>query len=90
MEIADSVRPSRVTLDLRFERPFTAHNVVHFTLEPAGRSTNVTWAMQGRVQFLHKIMHVLCNMDRMVGRDFEAGLASMKAIAEPQSVWQPA
>jgi hypothetical protein len=90
MEISNSVRPSRVTLDLRFERPFTAHNVVDFTLQPAGRSTTVTWAMQGRVKFLHKIMHVLCNMDRMCGRDFEAGLASLKTIAERQSARQPA
>jgi uncharacterized protein YndB with AHSA1/START domain len=88
MEIADSVPPSRVTLDLHFDRPFISNNVVNFTLEPKGRSTDVTWAMQGPVPFVAKIMHVLCNMDRMVGRDFEAGLASMKAVAEQQPARQ--
>ena len=44
--------------------------------------TNVTWAMQGPVPYLAKIMHVFINMDNMVGKDFEAGLANLKAAAE--------
>jgi hypothetical protein len=62
--------------------PFKAHNVVEFTLEPKGEFTTVTWAMNGRVPFFAKVLHVFFDMDRMVGQDFEAGLASLKAFAE--------
>jgi hypothetical protein len=47
-----------------------------------GDSTNVTWAMQGPTPYFAKIIHVFFDMDRMVGKDFETGLANMKAIAE--------
>ena len=53
----------------------TAHNLVEFTLAPQGDATNVTWAMRGQVPYLAKIVHVFINVDRMVGQDFEAGLA---------------
>ncbi len=82
IEIAEATPPSKVTLTLDFEKPFAAHNIVDFTLEPKGESTNVTWAMRGPVPYIAKIMHVIFNMDRMVGNDFEAGLANLKAIAE--------
>ena len=82
MEIAESVPPSKVTLKLDFVSPFEAHNVVVFTLEPKGDTTNVTWAMEGPVPYFAKIIHVFIDMDSMVGKDFEAGLASLKAIAE--------
>jgi uncharacterized protein YndB with AHSA1/START domain len=82
MEIADASAPSKVTLKLDFEKPFEAHNIVNFTLEPRGEATNVTWAMHGPVLFLAKIVHMFIDMDRMVGRDFEAGLVTLKALAE--------
>jgi hypothetical protein len=82
IEIADAAPPNRLTLNLDFERPFAAHNIVDFTLEPKGEATEVTWAMRGRVPYLAKIAHVIFNMDRMVGNDFEAGLSNLKAIAE--------
>jgi hypothetical protein len=82
MEIAEAAPPSKVTLKLDFEKPFAAHNIVHFTLEPKGEATSVTWAMHGPVPYLAKIVHVIFNMDRMVGQDFEAGLANLKALAE--------
>jgi hypothetical protein len=63
-------------------KPFPTHNIVNFTLEPKGQSTNVTWAMQGPVPFMAKIVHVIVNVDRVVGGDFEAGLANLKALAE--------
>lgn len=52
------------------------------TLAPEGHATRVNWKMQGPVPYLFKIMHMLCDMDKMRGRDFEAGLAAMKAAAE--------
>ncbi len=82
MEIAESVPPSKVALNLDFVKPFKAHNLVEFTLEPKGDTTNVTWAMQGDTPYFAKIIHVFLNMDKMVGKDFETGLANLKASAE--------
>jgi hypothetical protein len=82
MEIAEAAAPSRVTLKLDFVKPFEAHNTVDFTLEPKGDATEVTWAMQGPMPFVSKLITIFVDMDRMVGGDFEAGLASLKALAE--------
>lgn len=82
LEIADTSPPSRVTMKLDFVRPFECHNILDFTLEPKGDVTAVTWAMHGPMPFISKVMSVVCNMDKMVGNDFDAGLASLKAIAE--------
>jgi len=84
MEIAESVAPSKVAIKLDFVKPFEAHNIVEFTLEPKGDSTNVTWAMQGPMPYISKLITVFVNMDSMVGKDFEAGLANLKAITENQ------
>lgn len=86
IEITDASAPSRVTLRLNMLKPLAAHNTVVFTLEPNGPATNattiVTWAMNGEQSYIGKVMHVLFNMDRMVGSQFEKGLAKLKAIAE--------
>ena len=83
MEILDAPAPKRVTIKLDFSRPFEAHNTADFTFEPAnGGGTQVSWAMTGPTPFFGKILHVFIDMDKMVGRDFEAGLANLKAIAE--------
>jgi hypothetical protein len=82
LAIADSSPPSKVTLDLDMLTPMRAHNIVEFTLEPKGDSTTVTWAMNGHVPYIAKIVHVFLNVDRMVGQDFETGLGNLKAIAE--------
>ena len=58
------------------------HNIVEFKLEPKGGSTNVTWEMQGPAPFVSKVMQVFVSMDNMVGKDFETGLANLKALAE--------
>ena len=63
-------------------KPFEAHNVVEFTLEPQGDATRVTWAMNGRTPYIAKIVHVFMDVDRMVGNDFETGLANLKTLAE--------
>ena len=82
MEITGSSPSSKVTIKLDMLKPIEGHNVVEFTLEPRGGSTKVTWAMQGPMPFISKVMSVLINMDNMVGTDFEAGLANLKAVAE--------
>lgn len=80
--ITDATPFSRVAIDLDMLKPFPAHNLVEFTLAPRGDTTDVTWAMRGDVPFLAKIVHVFFNVDKMVGRDFAAGLAALKALAE--------
>ena len=63
-------------------KPFEGHNVAEFTLEPKGDVTNVTWAMDGPARYITKIMQVFVNLDNMIGKDFEIGLANLKALAE--------
>lgn len=82
LAVADTAPPSKVTLELDMFKPFEAHNMVEFTLEPQGDQTKVTWAMRGKTPYLAKVVHVFLNMDSMVGDDFAAGLANLKAIAE--------
>lgn len=82
MEIAESVPPSRIAIKLDFEKPMEAHNFVEFNLEPRGSGTHVSWSMEGRSSYPAKIIQVFIDMDKMVGRDFEAGLASLKEVAE--------
>ncbi len=82
MEIAESTPPSKVTIKLDFVKPFEAHNIVDFTLAPKGDATNVTWDMRGPAPFISKLIQVFFNMDTMIGKDFETGLANLKAIAE--------
>ena len=82
MEIAETSPASKITLNLDFVKPFEVHNIIDFTLEPTGDSTNVTWAMHGHSPYLAKVMHVFFDMDSMVGKDFETGLANLKALVE--------
>ncbi|MEJ8821956.1 SRPBCC family protein [Variovorax humicola] len=81
MEIAEST-PKRVAIQLDFSKPFTAHNIAAFTLQPQGSGTQVTWSMEGPAPLVSKVMQVFFSMDTMIGKDFETGLASLKAAAE--------
>jgi len=83
MTIIDSKPNEFVKIKLEFIKPFTATNETLFTFTPRGTGTHVTWRMTGRnAGFFHRAICTLMNMDKMVGRDFEKGLASMKQIAE--------
>jgi len=82
MEITDSIPAQRVTMKLDFSKPMEAHNTVNFTLEPQGANTRVTWAMTGPANYAHNLMTTFFSMDKMVGGQFEAGLGSLKALAE--------
>jgi uncharacterized protein YndB with AHSA1/START domain len=82
MEIAESVPPSKVAIKLDFVKPFETHNIVEFTLEPKADSTNVTWTMHGPMPYISKLITVFVNMDSMIGKDFETGLANLKGITE--------
>jgi hypothetical protein len=82
IEILDTTAPSRVAMRLTMIKPLAAENDIAFILDPQGSTTRVTWAMDGQVPFIGKVLHMFIDMDRMVGREFEAGLADLKAQAE--------
>lgn len=82
MEVTEAAAPSRVAARLEFKRPFATTNRVEFTLQPQGALTQVTWAMSGPMPYVSKLMTTFVSMDKMVGSDFEAGLANLKTAAE--------
>src|SRR5262245_64343135 len=81
MEITDSAPPSKVVIKLDFIKPFEAHNTAEFALAPRGDATTVSWALYGPRPFIGKVMGLFMNMDKMIGNDFEVGLAKLKALA---------
>lgn len=81
MEILETA-PAKIVIKLDFIRPFEGHNQAIFTLVPQGENTEVTWAMVGPAPLISKVMQVFVSMDAMVGKDFAAGLQSIKGIAE--------
>jgi hypothetical protein len=82
MTITES-RPSElIRIRLDFLRPFEATSTAEFTFRPVGDQTAVTWSMIGTNNFVAKAVHLFMNMDRMIGGQFEIGLARLKANAE--------
>jgi hypothetical protein len=81
MEIVESVPGDHVKLRLEFVRPFAGVNDTLFTFKPAGDKTNVTWTMSGKNGFMGKAFSLVMNCDKMVGPQFEQGLASMEQAA---------
>jgi hypothetical protein len=82
MEILEAAVPSKITIKLDFFKPFEGHNTAEFTMLPQGDVTNLTWTMSGPAVFMSKLMQVFMNLDHMIGRDFEVGLANLKKLAE--------
>jgi carbon monoxide dehydrogenase subunit G len=82
MEITEADVPKRVAMSLQFDKPMKADNRVVFALQPHGSGTEVTWEMTGTYGLLHKTMGVIFNFDKMVGGEFEKGLADLKSQAE--------
>jgi hypothetical protein len=82
MTIERSVTPSVVALKLEFFKPWKATNQTTFSFDAAGAGTKVTWAMEGENGFGGKAFSLLMNMDKVVGRDFERGLAALKDVTE--------
>ncbi len=82
IEIVESSPTSKVTMKLNMIKPFEAHNIVEFTLQPVGDTTNVTWAIHGPLPYIAKVIHIFFNMDSMVGKDFEMGLTNLKTVSE--------
>ncbi|WP_035608954.1 SRPBCC family protein [Haloferula sp. BvORR071] len=82
MTIVDSRAPELVKIKLEFLKPMAATNDTEFSFRPEGNRTKVTWTMSGKNGFMSKAFGLFMNMDKMVGGDFEKGLAQMKFAAE--------
>jgi carbon monoxide dehydrogenase subunit G len=82
MTITGSQPSVLIEIKLEFIRPFAGTNTVEFTFEPKGNQTEVSWNMIGQVNFLAKAFHLFMNMDKMVGGEFEKGLADLKSAVE--------
>ncbi|MEH2531563.1 uncharacterized protein YndB with AHSA1/START domain [Bradyrhizobium sp. AZCC 1588] len=82
MEILETLAPSKIVIKLDFFKPFEGHNTAEFTMLPQGDGTHVTWLMHGPANFMSRLIQVFMNLDSMIGRDFEAGLANLKTLTE--------
>lgn len=82
MTIIESRSGELIRIQLDFIKPFAASNTTDFVFTTQGNQTNVKWQMAGNNNFLAKAFSVFVNMDKMVGGDFEKGLAKLKAVSE--------
>lgn len=82
MTITASHPSEHIAIDLEFVKPFAAKNLTEFTFKPAGDKTTVTWSMSGKNNFFAKAFNLIMNTDKIVGADFEKGLAQLKTVAE--------
>jgi carbon monoxide dehydrogenase subunit G len=82
MTITESQADQRIRIRLDFIKPFRATNTAEFTFEPTGNGTSVTWSISGERNFVFKAMGLLINCDKMMGGQFDKGLAQLKAVAE--------
>jgi uncharacterized protein YndB with AHSA1/START domain len=82
LTITETVPSSKVVIALDMTEPFKAHNVVEYTLNTTGSATEVTWAIHGAQPYLGKVMSLFMDCDKMIGKDFETGLANLKNITE--------
>ena len=82
MTITEGAEPSRVRLDLLFEKPFKARNDLVLAIQPEGSGSRVIWTMTGQRTFMVKVMGLVKSMDKFIGPDFEKGLLQLKSVAE--------
>jgi hypothetical protein len=82
MTIAESRPSERIGIKMEFLKPFAATSYAEFTFKPEGDQTVVTWSMAGDNNFMAKALHLFMNMDRMIGGQFDKGLARMKSVVE--------
>jgi len=82
MTIVESRPNEMIRFKLEFFEPFAATNSAEFSFREEGGRTAVTWSMRGQNNFVGKAMSVVFDFDKMIGADFEAGLASMRILVE--------
>jgi uncharacterized protein YndB with AHSA1/START domain len=86
MTITESEPDARIAIRLDFIKPFEETSQVGFTFAPEGAGTNVTWTMDGNHSYVSKVMCVFMDMEKMIGTDYEKGLAQLKTVAESTPV----
>ena len=82
MTIVESRPPERVRVKLDFDKPLKGTSMAEFTFRSEGDRTVVTWSMTGEKSFVAKAIHLVLGVERIIGRQFEKGLAAMKTAAE--------
>ena len=82
MTITDVKEGSSVTIKLEFLQPFPSNAEVVFAAEPEGTGSSLSWTMVGQNGFASKAMQLFMSMDKMIGPDFEKGLAKLKTVSE--------
>lgn len=82
MEILEADAPSRVLIDLVFEKPFKSHSVTEFNIDGTRTGSQVAWTMTGPNTFMTRVMGIFKSMDGLIGPDFEKGLANLKGNLE--------
>ena len=85
MTLTESQPNERVRIKLDFIKPFTATNEVDLTIKPAAGAVVVAWVMRGNNNFMAKAFSMVMDMDKMVGKDFEAGLGQLKQASEEEA-----
>ena len=85
IEILDAAPPNRISMKLDMLKPMQGHNTVDFVFTPQGGATDVSWTTRGKSPFIGKLFGLVFNMDRMVGGQFEEGLAKLKQLSEARS-----
>ena len=85
LTLIESQPNRRVAIRAEFLEPFVATNLIELTLEPRAEGVAVTWAMSGNNTFIFKAFSLLVNVDRMVGGEFERGLADLKRVSEEEA-----
>jgi polyketide cyclase/dehydrase/lipid transport protein len=90
LTILESRPGELVDIEQVFVRPLAGKARMVFTFAPEGGGTKVTWTMDGTNNFIGKAMCMVVDMDAMLGKDFDRGLASMKSVAEKGGAAQPA
>ena len=85
MSMTESKPSERVAIQLEFLRPMQATNLTEFALKPAAGGAAVNWAMSGHNNFMTKAFGLFVNIEKLVGKDFEEGLASLKRLSETEA-----
>lgn len=80
--ITDTTPPKEVVFALHMIQPFEGHNHVVFSLDAKGETTTVTWTLEDKHTYFMKVISLFLNLDKMIGGDFEVGLAKLKTVAE--------
>jgi len=85
MTITESHPSDSIRFKLEFFKPMPGVSDTLFTFKPKGDQTEVTWAMTGTNNFIGKAFCLFMNMDKMIGGQFEKGLADLKSVAETEA-----